>query len=156
MRKIAEKVESDIQTIVAHSRTKILTYGTPYNERWHTDANDDPQFPQVAIVPIESERIAIATGVVTADDIGYPIAVLMVDRVLDDPDADWDTQADVREDILAAFINQPLAGVTHSRLIRVWGCQVVPRAIIDAATLRKRNLLVSTVLFVFMARVNRD
>lgn len=106
--------------------------------------------PVVVIAPIGAEDY-LKTGVISQDDVGYPVIVAIVDAVNVDGDAleGQNRYLYWRQRIAQAFVNQRLPGVDRN-----FSCRIIPEAIVDPGAFRE-NYLVSILVFQFLSRMSR-
>ncbi len=124
-----------------------------------------PGVPGILILPFGEELIPVDGATLRRDDIGYPVAVIMIDidrkssvteipATADegtvDQDYNFDNKLTWRESIRKKFINQRLTSVTT-----VWNCIVEPDLVVDAETLVNDNLWMSVLVLRFLSRETR-
>ena len=125
----------------------------------------NPGIPGVLILPFGEEGIPVEAGSLRRDQIGYPVAVIMIDvdrqssvtnvpASADEGTVDQDYNLDIkltwRERIRKRFINQKLPGVNS-----VWNCVIEPDLVVDAETLLNQNLWMSVLVLRFLSRETR-
>ena len=105
------------------------------------------QAPQIQVVPIDGESFP---GMLTAvDDVGYPVAIIAVDKQNQDYTANQTRNLLWRQQLLRAFRFQRLSGVNE-----IINCVPAQQSIIDKAAF-DANLFVSLVTLRFISREPR-
>lgn len=110
--------------------------------------NMTPRPPAVLIAPFASEDYP-NTGVNDQDDVGYPVIVVMVDKLNSESAANMTRDLLWREQISRVFRFQRLAGVPE-----IYNSQIQPDVVVHPDAYAN-NLLVSTLLFRFVSRESR-
>jgi len=105
------------------------------------------QVPQIQVVPVDGENFpGTLTGL---DDVGYPVAIIAVDKQNQDYTANLARNLLWRQRILRAFRFQPLSGVGE-----IINCLPDRQVIVDKAAF-DANLFVSLATFRFISREPR-
>lgn len=107
-----------------------------------------PQPPCILVSPFGAEEYP-PTGVNDEDDVGYPVSVVIVDRINNESAAQMSRDLLWREQISRVFRFQRLAGVGE-----IYNSFVQPDVVVHPDAFA-HNLLVSTILFRFVSREPR-
>lgn len=110
--------------------------------------NMSPAPPAILIAPFASEDYP-NTGVNDEDDVGYPVIVVMVDKINNDSAANMSRDLLWREQISRVLRFQRLAGVPE-----IYNAQIQPDVVVHPDAYAN-GLLVSTLLFRFVSREPR-
>lgn len=110
--------------------------------------NMTPQPPAILVAPFASEDYP-NIGVNDEDDVGYPVIVVMVDKLNNDSAANMTRDLLWREQISRVFRFQRLAGVNE-----IYNSQIQPDVVVHPDAYAN-GLLVSTLLFRFVSREPR-
>lgn len=118
---------------------------------WDVDVQK-VKFPAVFVSPVGTEQLLPGTN--RSEDIGYPIAVMILDRHPIDNPSNMDAAILWRESIRQAFINQRPAAVLSlaPTLVTV---RYQPGLIASAAVLPGYELLVQPMAFIAVSRETR-
>jgi hypothetical protein len=108
----------------------------------------DPVPPAVLVAPFAAEDYP-PTGVNDQDDVGYPVVVVLVDKLNNDSAANMTRDLLWRERISRAFRFQRLAGVPE-----IYNSAIQPDVVVHPDAYA-HGLLVSTLLFRFVSREDR-
>lgn len=106
-------------------------------------------YPAVVIAPLGPESMIATSATNKHDDVGYPVAAIVVDNDNQDQTANRDRNLLHRERIAKAFRNQRLPGVSE-----VYTCQIEPGNIIDPSWF-DAGVSISSMVLRFFARENR-
>lgn len=89
--------------------------------------------------------------------VGYPIDVWIL-KATNQSNAVNDTELTWRQQIMMAFIDKPLTGITTSgsTSVDVFDCRVVPGPIYDDTALKEANMMASSMALVFQTTVSRN
>lgn len=110
--------------------------------------NMTPEPPAVLVAPFASEDYP-QTGVNDEDDVGYPVVVVMVDKLNNESAANMTRDLLWREQISRVFRFQRLAGVPE-----IYNTLIQPDVVVHPDAYA-HGLLVSTLLFRFVSREER-
>jgi hypothetical protein len=134
-----------------------------------------PGLPGVLVYPLGREMMTATAGTNCRDDIGYPVAVMMLDAErLDqstlepvagdattpdggtqDQDFRYDLKLYWRETIRKRFYHQRLDVSAYKSDGWVHDCLMEPEAIVEAKDFLEANIWVSVLVFRFMSRETR-
>lgn len=110
--------------------------------------NMTPEPPAILIAPFASEDYP-NTGVNDEDDVGYPVVVVMVDKINNEGAVNMRRDLLWREQISRVFRYQRLAGVPE-----IYNSQIQPDVVVHPDAYA-HGLLVSSILFRFVSREPR-
>jgi len=127
------------------SEASILVRKVPID--W--DFRTGPRLPGVLIAPLGSETVAPNAGTNARDDVGYPVAVAILDADNADATANHERYLAWRQSILRKFRHQPLGAVAG-----VYTCLVEPDAITVPEAFLKHHF-VSAFVLRFISREER-
>jgi hypothetical protein len=163
---ILEAVETAVKAIglqdISNDNIELIKV---YNER----ETVLPGLPGVLIYPLGAENITATAGTSAKDDIGYPVAIAILDRdrqqsgTGEPAAAEEGTQDQAfrfeekllwREQVRKEFINQrlSLSGVTPDQTNR---CTIEPQAVVNAEEWLATNIWISVLVFRFWTRESR-
>lgn len=150
---IAELVEQAVAAVQALGLSGVLDANV-VGLTVLTDADKHvAAFPAVVVGPFGTERIAPATNL--ADDIGYPLAVVLIDGADNDQStADLDTRMRWREQITDHFLRNRMTATLPA------GCglvdqQVEPLPMVDLPAWFQKQAFVSSQIVRFVVRRRR-